>query len=96
MSNHTHWHMNRSTDRRAFLATISRTALAMPIVTTLVVSAGVTPAQAGSPYGGGGGGGPSAGPGRGGGRGRGGGGGRGHHGSPPAGRGRGKKLGHGH
>jgi hypothetical protein len=96
MSNDARWSMKQSTvqqaDRRAFLATISRTALAMPIVTTLVVSAGVTPAQAGSPYGGAGRGGPSAGPGRGGG----GGGGHGHHGSPPAGRGRGKKLGHGH
>src|SRR3546814_1419615 len=42
--------------RRAFLARAGNTALAVPITTSLIVSASATPAIAGSPYGGEGGG----------------------------------------
>ena len=41
--------------RRAFLARAGNTALAVPITTSLIVSASATPAIAGSPYHGGGG-----------------------------------------
>src|SRR3546814_18966114 len=42
--------------RRAFLARAGNTALAVPITTSIIVSASATPAIAGSPYGGEGGG----------------------------------------
>lgn len=43
-----------SLDRRSFLSKAGSTALAVPVTTSLVVSASVTPAVAKSPYGKGG------------------------------------------